>query len=164
MQIKFSQQIPGSIFKANILFLRIKQQRTCIVQAQQLAKTKLKNRLNSETFIARLLKITFTISLCTTIAPIFYCIKLNTSKLFYNQASGYSGNAGDSLSQLIGNAWSSQVKDTFSPERDCDVADHFTGGQTTLISSLLIQRQIVFVRMHKINILIFINLFKKFQL
>ena len=71
-------------------------------------------------FVAQL-QITLTISLRSF-------QKLNTSELFYNQASGYSGNAGDSLSQLIGNAWSSQVMDTFSPERDCDDADHFTGG------------------------------------
>ena len=71
-------------------------------------------------FVAQL-QITLTISLRSF-------QKLNTSELFYNQASGYSGNAGDSLSQLIGNAWSSQVIDTFRPERDCDDADHFTGG------------------------------------
>ena len=44
----------------------------------------------------------------------------------YNQLSGYSGNAGDSLSQLVGNAWTSEVKDIFHPA-DCPTDDRFTG-------------------------------------
>ena len=43
------------------------------------------------------------------------------------QAEGYSGNAGDSLSQLVGNAWTSQVKDTFTPAANCSDDQYFTG-------------------------------------
>ena len=44
----------------------------------------------------------------------------------YIQLSGYSGNARDSLSQLVGNALTSKVKDIFDPD-DCPSNDRFTG-------------------------------------